>query len=60
MTKSWEFLGYLVLVHRQVESTVSWLTKFEGILHGDFAASCGEGLSHSAKIDVGFADCLQR
>jgi hypothetical protein len=40
----------LVLVHRQVESTTSELTQYECIVQGDFAASCGEGLSHTAKV----------
>jgi hypothetical protein len=28
------------------------LMKFEGIVHEEFALSCGEGLSHSAKVGV--------
>ena len=41
-----------VLVHRQVESVTSRLTQCEGIVHGDFAVSCGEGLSHTAKVPM--------
>ena len=41
-----------VLVHRQVELSAPKLTQFEGILHGDFAASCGEGLSLTAKVGM--------
>jgi hypothetical protein len=41
-----------VLVHRQVESVTSRLTQCEGIVHGDFAVSCGEGLSYTAKVPM--------
>ena len=41
-----------LLVHRQVEFAISRLTQGECILHGDFAASCGEGLSHFPKVGM--------
>ncbi|MFN9944077.1 MAG: hypothetical protein ACK56I_31875, partial [bacterium] len=31
---------------------ISRLTQGECILHGDFAASCGEGLSHFPKVGM--------
>jgi hypothetical protein len=45
-------LSCRVLVHRQVEFAISRLTHGEFILHGDFAASCGEGLSHFPKVGM--------
>jgi hypothetical protein len=41
-----------VLVHRQVEFAISRLSQVECILHGDFAAWCGEGLSNFTYVGV--------
>jgi hypothetical protein len=35
----------MVSVHRQVEATASSLTKFDYIVHGDFAALCSHASS---------------
>ncbi len=34
-----------------MESSAAWLTQYERIVLGDFAASCGEGLSHKPKSE---------
>lgn len=39
-----------VLVHRYVELSAAKLKQLEGILHGDIAASCSEGLSLTAEV----------
>ena len=39
-----------VLVHQYVEFSAAKLKQFEGIMHGDIAASCSEGLSFTAEI----------